>query len=129
MAAREDEGPYRQQDRLEPQDHRVHQADRVDRVQGDALKGADVGRLQLCVVAGVDVDRAAAPRGEGVEAACEERLETGDNRTGAPSICFETGVPAPANSAANADAAGTSAGSAVKSWTVMRSGPVSFSPW
>jgi phosphoglycerate dehydrogenase-like enzyme len=71
VAAREDEGAYRQQDGLQPQNSRVHHADRVDHVQADALERAEIGRLQLVVVAGIGVDDTAAPWCEGVEAVLE----------------------------------------------------------
>src|SRR5690606_10065197 len=53
VAAGEDEGPYRQQDRLEAQNRRVHDPDRVDHVQADPFERAEIGRLQLVVVAGI----------------------------------------------------------------------------
>src|SRR5690606_36137273 len=83
VAAREDEGPYRQQDRLEPQNRRVHDPDRVDHVQADSCERAEIGRLQLVVIAGIGVDDAAAAGCQGVEAALEVRLEIGGERTGA----------------------------------------------
>ena len=61
------------------------------------------------------------------------RSATSSFATSAPSLrpsatCCGGGVIALFSCAANADSGGTSAGSAVKSWTMMRSGRASFAP-
>ena len=47
MAAREDEGPDGQHDRLEPQDRSVHHANRVDHVQAEPVKRAEIWDREL----------------------------------------------------------------------------------
>ena len=65
----QDQGLDRQEQRLDAQDHGMHQADRVDGVEAEPVQGAEIRRLQCLVVAGIGVGDTTAALGQEVKLA------------------------------------------------------------
>src|SRR5881628_1017059 len=70
----------RQHQSLDSQQHGVHQSDRVDGVQSEALRGAELAGRNQFVIAGIGVDDAAATGGNSLKATFIKRLKERKDR-------------------------------------------------
>src|SRR3954447_15108323 len=78
--AAQDQCLDRQQQRLNPQQQRVHETDAVDHVQPNRPGGTGLLGGYLVVIAGIGVDDAAAARGHAIETVLVERLHESEQR-------------------------------------------------
>src|SRR5262245_44209408 len=67
---------------LQPENERVHQAERIHDVKSEALHGTRLFRCDQVMVAGIGVGDASAAGGDPLEPAFEERLEMDQERAG-----------------------------------------------
>ena len=65
--AGQDQSLHRQEHGLDPQDHRMHEADRIDHVQEQPATRAHVALLKFIMVVGVGVGDAAPPGRDALE--------------------------------------------------------------
>ena len=70
-----DEGLYRQQQSLDPQQHRVHEPDRINGMQTKTLSPTKFTRRNQLVIAGVGVNQATTPRRYSFKTVLIERFE------------------------------------------------------
>src|SRR4051812_47309361 len=73
------EGLDRKHQRLDPEDHGMHEPDGIDRMENEAPRGAGVLRGDHIVVAGIGVGDAAAARQYAIKPTGVERLEKDEN--------------------------------------------------
>ena len=71
----QDQGLYRQQHRLQAQDHGMDEPHRIDGMQEKCVQRANVLVLQRMVIAGIGIGDAAATRRNALKRAGENRLE------------------------------------------------------
>ena len=76
----EDEGLEGEQQRLHPQNDRVHESESVDSMKSEPPDRARTRRDNFVVIVGIGVGDAAAARRDPVEAAFVERFESGYER-------------------------------------------------